>query len=1222
MSMYFRDGNDVRQPRNQFINDNGTVRKAKTIWANIGGGVHRVFVGQQRFFTTGDPGATEIQHAPYTGTRANFVGTQTQNEIVRLSFPEAFDAGVTQTHRVELGLSTNFNSGGTVTTTDTGTGAETNIGGTTVDLAVTSSDQTGAAQLNITTDGTYTQNGRSDTVVSNVPIAQATDTIDRNVGAVGSPISITFTNPNLPSQSVTVRFSRGSGPGGTVAVAPIGPFSSPIVGTPTVNGNTGTQFVSPNTTVTFGVTFEATTQLGFTGGVVDTANGWTASPATSSHSTTGSGVIGPGNTRATTTENHEVTVPGGVVTFRNIQTSDSSAILSYINTSSTTWAVTISANGLSRSFSLPPNASATAISANPNTGNWFTATTGATVNITYSFTAGPVIADANGVDIPATSRSRRIYTVSDFGTTEFTLSFDGTSVVLSDTLTTHTFNDDNSSRAWTFNAMTPGTVAIYSFDPGTGVGSITDQSFTANIEEDAALNQIAAAATGLDSSITQIGGIQTRAGVNSNVTVDIADAGYTYPLVVTSRYGVTFGSFDAIGTTIYSVTSGTYNNAVELATAIVAATPIGTVRPGSTISRNGSEITFVSVQERADRRIFVLEFEAGGVGTWTHGITDNNTGTVFSLGATSGNREERYIILDYGVNRSPTDSFSITANSGTSTSGSLTDNRVGSSVPTYRYDPDRANIVYRGAAIAEPSSSTTDFWGWLGADEREAAADGTFPTGFTFAVAAQPTANTTLTDTALSVQWEGPFIQSLPTADLMSASGATSTIDGNTYYIDPATTLSDAFATAVSGSNTFYYFPVRRTGFANVEASGSFSDNADVSTALMELGTAIAALDDDITWDGTITQRAGVSFDVSYDLTGLTYPITVTPVSAFDYATGFGDPRSVVEDSDAIGWVSRTTLIGTFNTAQDLAEAIRDTVSLNANHPLVSAGTINLTQTATAGVVRFVGTNVYFDNVRLALAIPLTSSVTVQASSSSTAGNRAERYIDINLGTTTNIQESATITANQGTSTRLGLMVTNGDPSVSTNATQTIVTVDDYAGMEISMQSFAADSATAPTTGRSQDIRTFVVNAINSNTETPIDFMAVDDTANNRLVLTAQRLGSVNGLFNITVDNQGVTDATHVGDFTFNATTEEVTGFLSTITINADGQTTIKSVSSAVDFDDYMTQMARLIDDTTYDADTGTIIFEATEPVSTRRNFRPQATGTLNTTSPLTFTFY
>jgi hypothetical protein len=159
----------------------------------------------------------------------------------------------------------------------------------------------------------------------------------------------------------------------------------------------------------------------------------------------------------------------------------------------------------------------------------------------------------------------------------------------------------------------------------------------------------------------------------------------------------------------------------------------------------------------------------------------------------------------------------------------------------------------------------------------------------------------------------------------------------------------------------------------------------------------------------------------------------------------------------------------------------------------------------------------------------------------------SNRYVDIDLGTTANISQQLILTGNGATNTTVSLIESDGISSTS-NALATTVTLQDYNSSQTTVRSFQADDLTAPTTGRTVDVAEWVKDQINSNNETPVNFTATNESADSRIEATADVASAVTGLFTVTVNNQGVSNAA-VGDFDFGTTTEETTGSVTTWTV-------------------------------------------------------------------------
>ena len=133
----------------------------------------------------------------------------------------------------------------------------------------------------------------------------------------------------------------------------------------------------------------------------------------------------------------------------------------------------------------------------------------------------------------------------------------------------------------------------------------------------------------------------------------------------------------------------------------------------------------------------------------------------------------------------------------------------------------------------------------------------------------------------------------------------------------------------------------------------------------------------------------------------------------------------------------------------------------------------------------------------------------------------ATSSITIDLGTETNINSSFTLTG--GLNNMETLVNTDGASGGETPST-TITVIDPEATEVVSFTS----SVSATTDNNIADIAAQIVEAVNTNIETPINFNAEYDSATNVIVLTAQEAGNTN-FWTIVIDNNGAT-AANAGD--------------------------------------------------------------------------------------------
>ena len=146
--------------------------------------------------------------------------------------------------------------------------------------------------------------------------------------------------------------------------------------------------------------------------------------------------------------------------------------------------------------------------------------------------------------------------------------------------------------------------------------------------------------------------------------------------------------------------------------------------------------------------------------------------------------------------------------------------------------------------------------------------------------------------------------------------------------------------------------------------------------------------------------------------------------------------------------------------------------------------------------------------------------------------------VNIDLGTTTNLNSSYTVTNGINNETSL----TNSD-GVEVDGVSTTYTVTDGDGMEVTSFTSSVDA----TTGSDINfVGTELAAAVNSNTETPIDFTATWDLATKTLVFTGATPGQA-GPWTVTVNNNG--QVTNAGDIAVasSASTDVIVNEVSTL---------------------------------------------------------------------------
>ena len=485
----------------------------------------------------------------------------------------------------------------------------------------------------------------------------------------------------------------------------------------------------------------------------------------------------------------------------------------------------------------------------------------------------------------------------------------------------------------------------------------------------------------------------------------------------------------------------------------------------------------------------------------------------------------RFIDIDLGTTTNIAPFFSITANSGTSTSPTV-ETTDGSVRATFAFDPDTADTVY----ASDPANAVFDLSGV------------TFPLSSTNVI--RYSFCDGLESGTLSTRVDISAVATTITNRHSSVISAVADTVNNTITLS-GTGYIDFFRTGTSVSDTSGDTDLPFTGTLgsaapSISATTFNVDNATATQALTQMGTAIAALDEDITWDTVVNQVAAVNPRFTLDFSGATFPYTggfrVSMIPAIGYQASI--------TTVSIDWINAVG--ATYNTAQDFIDAIEmDLPDLNGVAiSSTSFGTNTVQHTA-----NYVVTDNGDDTVTIEIQ-PTSGFITLFADpgayvgpdgmtvSEGVVGNPASRNIDIDLGTTTNIEASMTIVNNSGVATLPTLLATDGGPT--TSGTHSTYTVTDYSSMEVTT---FTGSVTDASMSDETTVLNEIVSAINDNTETPIDFMASVNTDTNVLTLTAQERGVVSGLWTITADH-----GTGTGDLAFPAFTREITGTGDTVT--------------------------------------------------------------------------
>ena len=359
------------------------------------------------------------------------------------------------------------------------------------------------------------------------------------------------------------------------------------------------------------------------------------------------------------------------------------------------------------------------------------------------------------------------------------------------------------------------------------------------------------------------------------------------------------------------------------------------------------------------------------------------------------------------------------------------------------------------------------------------------------------------TFTVISIQNVSNIVSAI---ELGTARDVVGTING---ISTDNTTISFDAELISTGSATFSYDPDTANAVYNSAITDRTFDNPgdDITTNITQIANNIAALETDITWDGIVTDIPSSTTPVVS--TSTTF-VNAVPSNAGEWGLFTGAIYITPSSGDA--W---TTLNGI---------DIRENPSGTPLKDLLVTGDI-LRLTWGAGSADFI---VNVDNVRVQLGVPFNivgtigrtftngESFTLQGDIAATAGQSS---ITLDLGTNTNINSSFSISG--GLNNAETVVNTDAAPGMGSSVPATTITVTDADGMEVT--SFTA-AVSLETDSNIDTVGQQIANAVNANTETPIDFTATWDLASKTIVLTAASSGDTD-LWTITFDNNGETGA-------------------------------------------------------------------------------------------------
>ena len=359
-------------------------------------------------------------------------------------------------------------------------------------------------------------------------------------------------------------------------------------------------------------------------------------------------------------------------------------------------------------------------------------------------------------------------------------------------------------------------------------------------------------------------------------------------------------------------------------------------------------------------------------------------------------------------------------------------------------------------------------------------------------------------DDALGAASQALQMSTTITATIGDATATFTTTPGTSGFSDRwvgvDSIVSQSGTPATSGSLT-----LSGTRQSTTAILGTFSANANGSTALTELRTAILGewMDNGVTVSTPSSSNVsvnGVSFDFSS--VSLTIPSTTFPSILVSSTSGFSSFRSITFDS-VPATISGATLATMLRDGYRDLDANREAV-VNGSSLLILDDGINSAdqQTINFAYADSEGTIIIIDSV--------TSTANQQQTLPGT-----EIIIDTNQ--TTNISQSLMITQNDGSRINTDLTATvDGVPPANSTLSSYQVTGPGFSMSFTRSVSSSTDSDIAA-------LLTQIETAVDTNTELPINYLVEQLTTPNRLRFTAQAAGNPSSSWSI-VANHGAGD--------------------------------------------------------------------------------------------------
>ena len=380
--------------------------------------------------------------------------------------------------------------------------------------------------------------------------------------------------------------------------------------------------------------------------------------------------------------------------------------------------------------------------------------------------------------------------------------------------------------------------------------------------------------------------------------------------------------------------------------------------------------------------------------------------------------------------------------------------------------------------------------------------------------------------------FRGMFIESVSFIGgntlLVGTGGGGTTFDTTStiYRAGPANEIQGtvaAFSYDPDTSDTVYSTAVTNQAFTTL--------GTGITENISEVANAITGLESSITWDGIITE------------TGLPGVAIGTNPTRYEATISFGASWAVFSSADLADFVE-------FGVDDSVADFSNMFIGGNRFDATTSPGDFirltvgNSSAYFTVGAVTTVGTKDFTALGEAVGAVGTLGRTLIDGDNSavlSVFSADPASSVTIDLGTENNIDSSFTITGGLNNMET----VVNDDGILGNISPATTITIIDPEATEVA--SFTA--SVSNTTDNNVDvIASQIVDAVNNNTETPIDFTAVYDASSKIITLTAQLAGNTN-FWSIVINNNGAT-AENAGNLATSSTQSgEIINQIDTMTV-------------------------------------------------------------------------